>query len=120
MINNKKLNYGIININITNNNYLINITDLLGNTICWESAGTSSFKGSKKKAPFVIQTVINNILKKANEIKLKKAEINIKGEGINRFLALQTLSNGPLEIISITDKNRIPHNGCRPPKKRKI
>lgn len=121
MINSvKKVFSAILNIIITNNNCIITVTDLFGNTLFWESAGTSGFKGAKKKSPFVIQTIINNVVKKSENFKIKNIEINIKGEGSSRLLALQTLSTSQFNIISINDKNTIPHNGCRAPKKRRI
>lgn len=120
MIQNLKLNYVIINITITSNNCIINLTDILGNTKYWESAGTSHFKGSKKKTPFVIQTIINNLLTKITSLNIKTIELRIKGQGNKRNLALQAFIKTKFKIAAIIDKNTIAHNGCRAPKKRKL
>ncbi len=117
----KNINTGIIYIKSTNNNTLITITDIKGNTISWASAGTSGFKGARKSTPFAAQTASKMAVQKAMDItNLQKVEIFIKGNGPGRETAIRALQTINLKISSIKDISPIPYNGCRPPKHRRI
>ena len=99
---------------------IVSVTDLKGNVLSWSSSGMCGFKGSRKSTPFASQVSTTAALKKAIEIGLKQVEINISGPGSGRETALRAVSNLGLGIISIKDVTSIPHNGCRPTKKRRI
>ena len=116
----KIVSVGIVNIKSTFNNTIITISDIFGNTICWSSAGTSGFKGSRKNTAFAAQTAARNAASKALEFGLEKIEIILKGRGNGRESSIRALKTIGLTILSIEDKTGIPHNGCRPPKKRRI
>jgi small subunit ribosomal protein S11 len=116
----KIINIGIANIKSTFNNTIITISDIFGNTICWSSAGTSGFKGSRKNTPFAAQSAAKNVAFKALEFGMEKIEVIIKGRGNGRETSIRALKAAGLQIISIEDKTGIPHNGCRPPKKRRV
>lgn len=111
---------GIVNIKTTFNNTIITISDLLGNTICWASSGSSGFKGARKNTPFAAQTAARNAALKAIELGMEKIEIVIKGRGNGRETSVRALKSTGLNIVSIEDKTSVPHNGCRPPKKRRL
>jgi small subunit ribosomal protein S11 len=113
-------NIGIANIKTTLNNTIITISDILGNTLCWSSSGTSGFKGARKKTPFAAQLAAKNVALKALEMGLEKVEIILKGRGGGRESSIRALKNAGLNILSIQDKTSLPHNGCRPPKKRRL
>jgi small subunit ribosomal protein S11 len=116
----KIVNIGIASIRTTFNNTIITISDILGNTVCWSSAGTSGFKGSRKNTPFAAQTAAKNAAGKALEYGMEKIEIVVKGRGNGRESSIRALKSAGLTIISIEDKTSVPHNGCRPPKKRRL
>jgi small subunit ribosomal protein S11 len=118
----KKLlvNVGIANIKSTFNNTIITIADILGNTICWASSGTSGFKGARKNTPFAAQSAARNAALKAIELGMEKVEVVIKGRGNGRETSIRALKSAGLNIVSIEDKTGIAHNGCRPPKKRRL
>jgi small subunit ribosomal protein S11 len=116
----KSVNIGIANIKTTFNNTIITICDILGNTICWASSGTSGFKGTRKNTPFAAQTAAKNAATKAIELGMEKIEIVIKGRGNGRETSIRALKLAGLNILSIEDKTSVPHNGCRPPKKRRL
>lgn len=116
----KIISVGIVHIKSTFNNTIITISDMFGNTICWSSAGTSGFKGSRKNTPFAAQTAARNAASKALEFGLEKIEIVLKGRGNGRESSIRALKTIGLNILSIEDKTGVPHNGCRPPKKRRI
>jgi len=116
----KKLITGIVNILTTFNNTIITICDLLGNVICWSSCGKIGFKGSKKNTPFAAKTAAENVISKSLNFGLKTVKVIIKGHGNGRESVIKALSNAGLNIISIEDKTSIAHNGCRPPKKRRL
>ena len=124
VINKKKekkiLNRGIINIFTTFNNIILTLCDLNGNVYCWSSSGVVGFKGSKKSTPFAAKVVTENLISKANIYNLKEVLITIKGHGSGRENIIKTLSELGLNIISIEDRTPIAHNGCRPPKKRRL
>jgi small subunit ribosomal protein S11 len=111
---------GIANIKSTFNNTIITISDIFGNTICWSSAGTSGFKGARKNTPFAAQSAARNAASKAMEFGMEKIEVIIKGRGNGRETSVRALKAAGLNILSIEDKTGVPHNGCRPPKKRRI
>jgi small subunit ribosomal protein S11 len=111
---------GIANIKTTFNNTIITISDILGNTICWASSGTSGFKGARKNTPFAAQSAARNAALKAMDFGMKKVEIVIKGRGNGRETSIRALRSAGLKILSIEDKTSVAHNGCRPPKKRRL
>jgi small subunit ribosomal protein S11 len=116
----KVINVGIASIKTTFNNTIITISDILGNTVCWASAGTSGFKGSRKNTPFAAQMAAKNAATTALEYGMEKIEIVVKGRGNGRESSIRALKAAGLTIVSIEDKTSIPHNGCRPPKKRRL
>ncbi|MCK4277824.1 MAG: 30S ribosomal protein S11 [Desulfurellaceae bacterium] len=111
---------GIAHIQTTFNNALISITDKMGNSLFWASAGTSGFKGAKKGTPFAAQVTAESVAKKALSAGLKEVDVMIKGPGGGRETAIRALQAAGLEVKSIKDVTPIPHNGCRPPKKRRV
>ena len=116
----KSINVGIANIKTTFNNTIVTITDILGNTICWSSAGSPGFKGARKNTPFAAQTAARAAAIKAIDMGMVKVEVVINGRGNGRETSIRALKTAGLNIISIEDKTSIPHNGCRPPKKRRL
>jgi small subunit ribosomal protein S11 len=116
----KSVIVGIANIQTTFNNTIITITDTLGNTLCWASSGTSGFKGARKNTPFAAQSAAQNAAYKAKELGMEKIEIVIKGRGNGRETSIRALKSAGLIILSIEDRTPIAHNGCRPPKKRRL
>jgi small subunit ribosomal protein S11 len=116
----KLVTVGIANIKTTFNNTIITICDILGNTICWSSSGTSGFKGTRKNTPFAAQTATRNAASKAMEFGMEKVEVVIKGRGNGRETSIRALKSAGLTIVSIEDKTGVAHNGCRPPKKRRL
>lgn len=111
---------GIANIKTTFNNTIVTITDILGNTLCWASSGTSGFKGARKNTPFAAQSAAKNAALKAMELGMEKIEVVIKGRGNGRETSVRALKSAGLNILSIEDRTPIAHNGCRPPKKRRL
>ena len=116
----KSVTVGIANIKTTFNNTIITISDFLGNTVCWSSSGSSGFKGARKNTPFAAQSAARNAALKAIELGMEKIEVVIKGRGNGRETSIRALKSAGLNIMSIEDKTSIPHNGCRPPKKRRL
>jgi small subunit ribosomal protein S11 len=116
----KSVTVGIANIKTTFNNTIITISDFLGNTLCWASSGSSGFKGARKNTPFAAQSAARNAALKAIELGMEKIEVVIKGRGNGRETSIRALKSAVLNILSIEDKTSIPHNGCRPPKKRRL
>ena len=116
----KLVTIGIANIKTTFNNTIVTITDLLGNTLCWSSAGTSGFKGARKNTPFAAQSAARNAALKAIDLGMEKIEIVIKGRGNGRETSIRAIKSAGLNILSIEDRTAIAHNGCRPPKKRRL
>jgi len=116
----KNIASGIVHIQATFNNTVITITDRQGNTISWSSAGSLDFKGAKKSTPFAAQVTAENAAKKAMEHGLKEVDVYVKGPGSGRESAIRTLQVVGLKINVIKDVTPVPHNGCRPPKKRRV
>lgn len=116
----KLVTVGIANIKTTFNNTIITICDILGNTVCWSSSGTSGFKGTRKNTPFAAQTAARNAAIKAMDFGMEKVEVVIKGRGNGRETSIRALKSAGLAIVSIEDKTSVAHNGCRPPKKRRL
>jgi small subunit ribosomal protein S11 len=104
----------------TFNNTIITLTDPQGNVIAWSSAGTSGFKGSRKGTPYAAQMAANTATKKAMDYGLKQVEVFVRGPGSGREAAIRSLQSAGLVITSIRDVTPIPHNGCRPPKRRRV
>ncbi len=111
---------GIAHIQSTFNNTIVTLTDIYGNVISWSSAGKVGFKGSRKSTPFAAQVASENAAKAAMEIGLRKVEVLISGPGSGREAAVRSLQASGLEISAIKDVTPIPHNGCRPPKRRRV
>jgi small subunit ribosomal protein S11 len=111
---------GVAHIKATFNNVQVTITDIYGNTISWSSAGKNGFKGSRKNTPFAAQVSAEAAAKEAYDLGLRKVEVLVKGPGSGREAAIRALHTAGLEISSIKDVTPIPHNGCRPPKKRRV
>lgn len=110
---------GVAHVKATFNNVIVTLTDLSGNTIAWASSGKMGFKGSKKNTPFAAQLTAESAAKAAMDVGMKKVEVLIKGVGSGRDAAIRSLNTAGLEITSIKDITPLPHNGCRPPKKRR-
>ena len=110
----------IAHIKATFNNTLITITDPAGQVICWDSAGTIGFKGSRKGTPFAAQRAAQNCASKAMKFGVKEIEVNVRGPGAGREAAIRSLQAAGLQIRSIEDKTPLPHNGCRPRKRRRV
>ncbi len=112
--------HGKAHIKATFNNTIISITDNYGNVISWGTAGKVGFKGSRKNTPFAAQRAAEDAAKIAKDMGLKSVDIEVKGPGSGRESAIRSLQAAGLEVISIKDVTSIPHNGCRPPKKRRV
>lgn len=116
----KNVVHGAAHIQSTFNNTIITVTDQQGNTIAWQSAGTSGFKGSRKSTPFAAQVAAEAVAKKAQEHGMKRVDVYVKGPGAGRETAIRTLQANGLEVAGITDVTPVPHNGCRPRKRRRV
>ncbi|MEO0225327.1 MAG: 30S ribosomal protein S11 [candidate division WOR-3 bacterium] len=112
--------FGIVHIFASFNNTMVTVTDKSGNVLCWSSAGKVGFKGTKKGTPFAAQQCSEAVARDALSRGIKKIEVRIKGPGPGREAAIRTLQNVGLNIVAIKDVTPIPHNGCRPPKKRRV
>jgi len=112
--------HGIAHILATFNNTVVTITDRQGNTVCWSTSGTSGFHGSRKSTPYAAQVAAMNAAKKALDAGLKEVEVWVKGPGQGRESAIRALQQAGLSITAIKDVTPIPHNGCRPPKRRRV
>lgn len=116
----KNISTGVAHVNATFNNTMITITDAQGNAISWASAGTMGFKGSRKSTPYAAQIAAEVAGKKAQEHGMQTLEVEVKGPGSGRESALRALQAAGFTITSIRDVTPIPHNGCRPPKRRRV
>lgn len=116
----KNIESGVAHIKSTFNNTVITITDTKGNTLSWASAGGVGFKGSRKSTPYAAQQAAENAAKEAMEHGLREVEVMVKGPGAGREAAIRSLQAAGLEVNMIKDVTPIPHNGCRPPKRRRV
>jgi small subunit ribosomal protein S11 len=111
---------GVAHVSATFNNLLITITDMKGNTLVWGSAGKAGFKGSKKSTPFAATVAAENCGREAMNLGVRRVHVRVQGPGSGRESAIQALASVGLKVVSIRDVTPIPHNGCRPPKKRRV
>lgn len=116
----KNVEYGVAHIKSTFNNTIVTIADAKGNTIAWASAGTVGFKGSRKSTPFAAQMAAERAARQAMEHGMREVEVHVKGPGAGREAAIRSLQAAGLEVSLIKDVTPIPHNGCRPPKRRRV
>ena len=116
----KKVDKGQVHIQSTFNNSLVTITDMSGNAISWSSAGSLGFKGSRKGTPFAAQMAAETAARAAKEHGLRSVEVYVKGPGAGRESAIRALANCELDVTLISDVSPIAHNGCRPPKRRRV
>jgi len=116
----RNITRGVAHISASFNNTVVTITDPQGNTLCWSSSGAAGFKGSKKSTPFAAQIASEQAAKKALEMGLKEVDVFIKGPGSGRESAIRALQATGLHVTAIHDVTPLPHNGCRPPKRRRV
>ena len=116
----KNITDGIAHIQSTFNNTIVTITDLSGNVIAWSSSGLQGFKGSRKSTPFAARLAAESAIKTAMGLGLQEVQIFVKGPGPGRESAIRAVQSMGLKVSSITDTTPVPHNGCRPPKKRRV
>ena len=111
---------GIVHVKATFNNTIITVTDVNGETLCWDSAGTVGFKGARKATPFAATRAAEKCAAKAKRMGMREIEVHVKGPGSGRESAVTALQNNGLNISAVEDHTPIPHNGCRPRKKRRV
>ncbi len=116
----KNITSGVVHVNSSFNNTMITISDAQGNAISWSSAGAMGFKGSRKSTPYAAQVAAEDAAKKAMEHGMQTVEVNVRGPGSGRESALRALQAAGLTVTAIRDTTPIPHNGCRPPKRRRV
>ena len=116
----KNIESGIVHIRSTFNNTIVTITDMQGNAISWATAGNMGFKGSRKSTPFAAQLASETAAKTAMDNGMRTVEVNVKGPGAGREAAIRALQAICLEVTEIRDVTPVPHNGCRPPKRRRV
>ena len=116
----KKIDKGQVHIQSTFNNTIVTVTDMNGNVISWSSAGALKYRGSRKGTPFAAQMATETAARAAKEHGLRSVEVYVKGPGAGRESAIRALGNCDLEVTLISDVSPIPHNGCRPPKRRRV
>jgi small subunit ribosomal protein S11 len=116
----KNIANGVVHIQSTFNNTIVTITDSVGNVVAWSSAGVQGFKGSRKSTPFAAQLAAQDAAKKAMEHGMRSVEVYVKGPGPGRESALRALQSTGFNLMMIKDVTPIPHNGCRPPKRRRV
>jgi small subunit ribosomal protein S11 len=116
----KNVANGVAHIHASFNNTIVTITDAGGNVIAWSSSGSKGFKGSRKSTPFASQLAADTAAKKAMENGMRQVEVFVKGPGTGRESAIRSIQAAGLEIVAIKDVTPIPHNGCRPPKRRRV
>ena len=114
------LRNGVVHIQSTFNNTIVTVTNVNGDTVSWASAGSSGFKGARKSTPFAAQTAAEKAALEAANIGIKSVDILVKGQGSGRETAIRAIEGAGLEITSIQDITSVPHNGCRPPKRRRV
>ena len=115
----KNITSGIVHIKSSFNNTIVSITDHEGNVIAWASSGVAGYKGSRKSTPFAAQLAAEKAARAAQEHGLRRAEVQVKGPGSGRDAAVRSIQNTGIEVVSIKDVTPVPHNGCRPPKRRR-
>ena len=116
----RNVTVGVAHVKATFNNTTVTITDTKGDTLCWSSAGTSGFKGSRKSTPFAGQLAAQQVAEKAIKFGMKEVDVKVKGPGSGRESAITALQSSGLTIKSIEDVTPLPHNGCRPKKRRRV
>lgn len=116
----KTLRAGVVHVNSTFNNTIITVTDANGEVCAWESAGSIGYKGSRKSTPFAAQLAMEKVADKATKMGLKEAEVRVQGPGAGRESAIRALINSGVTVKAIMDVTPLPHNGCRPRKKRRV
>ena len=116
----KNVTNGIVHIKSSFNNTIVSITDQGGNVISWASAGNVGFKGSRKSTPFAAQMAAEQCAKRAMEHGVRKVDVVVKGPGSGRETAIRSIQNAGIEVTGIKDVTPVPHNGCRPPKRRRV
>ena len=116
----KNVAYGVAHIKSSFNNTIITITDQQGNTLAWASSGNVGFKGSRKSTPFAAQLAAETVARRAMEHGVRKVDVMVKGPGSGRETAIRTIQSTGIEVVGIKDVTPIPHNGCRPPKRRRV
>jgi len=116
----RNVSHGVAHIKSSFNNTIITITDHQGNTVSWASAGNVGFKGSRKSTPFAAQMAAEAAARRAMEHGVRKVDVVVKGPGSGRETAIRTIQNTGIEVVGIKDVTPIPHNGCRPPKRRRV
>ncbi|MYL35864.1 30S ribosomal protein S11 [Pontibacillus yanchengensis] len=116
----KNIESGVAHIRSTFNNTIVTITDVQGNVISWSSSGSLGFKGSRKSTPFAAQMAAEAAAKSSQEHGMKSLEVTVKGPGAGREAAIRSLQAAGLEVTAIRDVTPVPHNGCRPPKRRRV
>lgn len=116
----KNVSHGVAHIKSSFNNTIIAITDLNGNVISWASAGNVGFKGSRKSTPFAAQMAAEQVARKAMEHGIRRVDVQVKGPGSGRETAIRSLQGIGIEVTGIKDVTPVPHNGCRPPKRRRV
>jgi len=116
----KSVSKGVVHVKATFNNTIVTITDVQGNTLCWASAGTIGYKGSRKSTPFAAQRAAERAAEQASKYGVKEVEVRIKGPGSGRESAVRALRSMGMEVKAIEDVTPVPHNGCRPRKRRRV
>ena len=116
----RQLSAGQVHVFASFNNTIVTITDMRGNTVCWGSSGTAGFKGSRKSTPFAARMATEQALKTAQQMGMQEVELFVKGPGPGREAAIRAVQGLGVKITKITDETPVPHNGCRPPKKRRV
>jgi small subunit ribosomal protein S11 len=116
----KNIAYGIAHIKSSFNNTIVTIADQQGNTISWASSGNVGFKGSRKSTPFAAQLAAETAARRAMEHGVRRVDVVVKGPGSGRETAIRSIQNSGIEVVGIKDVTPIPHNGCRPPKRRRV
>lgn len=116
----RSLSAGQVHITATFNNTIVTVTDKQGNTVVWGSAGSAGFKGSRKSTPFAARLAAEQAIKAAMALGIQEVEIFVKGPGPGRESAIRAIQAAGLKVTAITDRTPVPHNGCRPPKKRRV
>ncbi|MDP3057970.1 MAG: 30S ribosomal protein S11 [bacterium] len=116
----KNIEFGVAHVRSSFNNTIITITDKAGNAISWSTAGNAGYKGSRKSTPFAAQIAAETCAKNAMDQGMREVEVHVKGPGAGREAAIRSLQAAGLEVSSIKDATPVPHNGCRPPKRRRV